>query len=246
MFKQVIFLLSIVFANGLKLQTGEKYTIEWDNSKNTLVNLGLDINVNGSWISHTEDNSDFLSVILDNKIGEYEWDIPSELSTYWKEDSRIRVVDMIRNDIILEEHFNFYGLTFKHIEDTTFNSTLNIDWDTNLDKNMSISLVNEQIAYLIVENFIGNSYQWNLPTLPEDDYYIQINEFKSNTFHISEFIEDTSKDNTDDDNSNTVDNKDDKRFDLCFKKNSCKIPIITLITLVAIVVLICCCYCLCK
>ena len=244
MFKQVIFLLFIVFTNGLKLQPGDKYTIEWDNTRNTLINIGLDININGSWISHTEDNSDFLSVILDNEIGKYEWDIPSELTTYWKEDSRISVVDMVRNNIILEEHFNFYGLTFKHIQDTTFNSTLNIDWETNIDKNMSISLLNDQIAYLIDEKFIGNSYQWNLPTLPEGDYFIQIDEFKSNEFHISEFIEDTNND--DNDNDDTVNNKDDTHINLCFKKNSCKIPIVILIIIICVIIFLVCCCCCCK
>ena len=169
-----LFLNLFLFADALNIQPGGEYHIKWDNSLDTQVNLVLDININGSWISHTKANNDFLSVILDNSVGEYDWHIPTQLQNYWDSDSRIKVTDMNTDNIILEQHFNFYGLTFEYIEDTIFNSTIEIRWNTNIDKNVSLSLIGNQIAYLIEENFEGNKYKLHLPNLPEGNYYIQI------------------------------------------------------------------------
>ena len=41
------------------------------------VNLELEILINDTWISHDKQDNSFLSVILDGKLGKYDWDVPS-------------------------------------------------------------------------------------------------------------------------------------------------------------------------
>lgn len=239
MFKQTIFLLSLAFAGGLKLQPGEKYNIEWNNNISNQVNLELDININNSWVTHTKKNTNFLSVILDGNVGNYNWDIPFELSKYWNHDSRLQLINLKTNEKISNIEFNFYGLTINPIEDLTFNDTLFINWNTNIDSNFTLTLLGDTSPHLINTN-AKNNYEWELPSVPEGTYQIQVSypkgEFDSNKFQILEKLEEEKGDEED----------LDSPINNCFNKNDCKIAFFIVLGIIGFCVLLLCCYCCCK
>ena len=41
------------------------YDITWNDTESEQINLQLEVDKNGSWVSHKKDDSNFLSVILD-------------------------------------------------------------------------------------------------------------------------------------------------------------------------------------
>jgi hypothetical protein len=180
MFKLLFLLLSLTntytYADT-KLEAGNVYDITWNETKAEQVNLELEILINDTWVSHDKQDNSFLSVILDGKLGKYNWDVPSELSEHWNYESRITLSDTNSDDIILNRMFNFYGMTIYPIEDLYINETLHISWNTNIQKNFTLILTNGKDEFPIVEYINDLEYYTDLTDLPElteGEYYVVI------------------------------------------------------------------------
>ena len=176
MYKFFTFLLCgyLTLSNAqLYLKPGNHYEISWNNNSTEELNLALELNINNTWVRHLKNDFSYLSIILDGHINNYDWYIPLELSDYWMYTSRILVND--GNDIILNKQFSFYGLSIEHIPDQAINDTMEIKWNTNLDRNFSLYLYNDKISYNIVSNYKETFYDFELNNIPEGIYQIGIN-----------------------------------------------------------------------
>ena len=163
-----------------KLEAGNVYELDTQADQ---VNLELEILINDTWVSHDKQDNSFLSVILDGKLGKYDWDVPSELNEHWNYESRITLSDTNSNNIILNRMFNFYGMTIHPIEDLYINETLHISWNTNIQKNFTLILTDGADEYPIVEHINDLEYYidlGNLPELTEGEYYIVIKYYIEN------------------------------------------------------------------
>ena len=183
MFKLLFLLLSLTntytYADT-KLEAGNVYELETQADQ---VNLELEILINDTWVSHDKRDNSFLSVILDGKLGKYDWVVPSELSEHWNYESRITLSDTNSNNIILNRMFNFYGMTIHPIEDLYINETLHISWNTNIQKNFTLILTDGKEEYPIVEYINDLEYYINLKNLgnlQEKEYYIVIKYYIEN------------------------------------------------------------------
>jgi hypothetical protein len=177
MFKLLFLLLSLTLPHtyaDTKLEAGNVYELD---TKADQVNLELEILINDTWVSHDKQDYSFLSVILDGKLGKYDWDVPSELSEHWNYESPITLSDTNSDNIILNRMFNFYGMTIHPIEDLYINDTLHISWNTNIQKNFTLILTDGKEEFPIVEYYTDLR---DLRNLREGEYYVVIKYYIEN------------------------------------------------------------------
>ena len=238
---------------------GNMYDITWNDTESEQINLQLEVHKNGSWVSHKKDDSNFLSVILDGHIGKYGWDIPMELSSDWNSMNRILVSDTKTDDVILNRVFNFYGLDVRKIDDVLMNDTLLIEWNTNINNNLTIKLISEEDIYPLVKNYKEKQYELDLVGYPEGKYFVEI-EYNFDLGEIDNIrsscsdvnclsLSGSSKSNDFDIMKSMISNDDDDLNDdnsYCFDDKKCLVLFFTLTTLATIFFLYCCLCCLCK
>jgi hypothetical protein len=64
MLRLFFFLTYFTLVNS-NITPGNMYDITWNDTESEQINLQLEVDKNGSWVSHKKDDSNFLSVILD-------------------------------------------------------------------------------------------------------------------------------------------------------------------------------------
>ena len=207
------FLTSFLCIKG-DIAPGNIYDITWNKTNSEQINLELEVKKNDSWISHRKDDTNYLSVILDGHINKYDWDIPLELTTNWNSLNRIIVSDSETEEVILNRIFNFYGLSIQKIDNLLINDTLIIEWNTNIDNNLTINLVGNNEIYSLEKNYKGRDYELDLTGYPEGNYYIEI-EYEFNLTSIDNI--ESSCDEFSDTCPRLASSSESNKFDIKYK-----------------------------
>uniref|UniRef100_A0A6C0EKW0 Uncharacterized protein n=1 Tax=viral metagenome TaxID=1070528 RepID=A0A6C0EKW0_9ZZZZ len=186
--RATLFLLSLASlaspSVSLIIEPNTIYTLDLPAHYNSSINIKLEIQDNNMWMTHNENGHYYLSIIVDMVDNQFKWHVPSSLTTYWKNSTRLKISDM--KEPASTEYINvkFEGFDISTISDSFNLKSQYIYWETNSLNNYTLKLVNKTIVYL--DNF-KRSYLWTVPnTLEAADYYISINgKYLSNTFNIN-------------------------------------------------------------
>lgn len=191
----IFFLITPIYSN-LILEPSSLYKLDLNKHFNSSVNIKLEIESNNIWSIHNNDNNHiYLSLILDNENDNYNWYIPFSLTKYWKNNTRLKITNILYPKYTDFLYFDIEGFTINHINDYFINQKLIASWETNSINNKSLYLINIKTKdKLFISNTNLNSLEWFIPKLNSGQHYILINnKYKSNAFNIKALTTTTSK-----------------------------------------------------
>ena len=119
------------------------YTLDLPEHFDSSINIKLEIEENGLWMTHNANGHDYLSIIVDPIDNQFDWYVPLSLTKYWKNNTRLRISNMDVIPIVEHIDFEFEGFHINTVHNLFNLDTINLSWDTNSQNKYTLNLINE-------------------------------------------------------------------------------------------------------
>jgi hypothetical protein len=151
--------------------------IQWNTNEHA--HLAFEMQTNDGWVSSVDSQQHFLSIIIDESVTNYDWNVPWYLSQYWKNPKRMVMKNLDSDITEYSDNFTILGVTFDISIPTSliYNETIPISWSTNDNSSFRLELVDSNKMNTLTPVYYLDSnetYYWPVPDYQSSNLMLQL------------------------------------------------------------------------